>query len=137
MKPGAKPVAKQRPVPIHMQGPYPHAGPVEGEDRRVFEGWNIAEHARGWVHNVVLTKKKWDEKAVRLNIDTMTMEKAVEVTHFPIPTAEQLRHKFLGSERFTAIDLNHAFHQLRLDDESKDLFKFTTPFGLVIGAHTA
>ena len=76
---------------------------------------------------MVLTKKKWNEKAIRLNIDTRTMEKYMDVTHFPIPTSEQLRHQFLGSDRYTVLDLNHAFHQLKLADNSKDLFKFTTP----------
>ena len=71
------------------------------------------------------------------------MEKYVDVTHFPIPTPEQLRHQFLGSDRFSVLDLNDSFHQLRLADNSKDLFKFTTPFGLfrfnrlVMGAHAA
>ena len=71
------------------------------------------------------------------------MEKYVDVTHFPIPTPEQLRHQLKGSDRFSTLDLNHAFHQLRLADKSKDLFKFTTPYGLyrfnrlVMGAHAA
>ena len=51
-------------------------------------------------------------------------------THFPIPTADQLRHEFAGSDRYSVIDLNHAFHQLELDEESRQLFVFTTPFGL-------
>ena len=51
-------------------------------------------------------------------------------THFPMPTPEQLRHEFNGSDRFSVLDLNHAFHQLELDEESKKLFVFTTPFGL-------
>ena len=80
MKTGARPVAqKQRPIPIHMMDllkdkidEFLKAG--------VLEGPLGSEHARGWVHNVVLTKKKWDEKAIRLNLDTKTMEKAVEVT---------------------------------------------------------
>ena len=50
---------------------------------------------------MVLTKKKWSEKAIRLNIDTRAMEMYVDVTHFPIPTPEQLRHQFLGSDRFS------------------------------------
>ena len=39
--------------------------------------------------------------------------------------------------------MNHVFHQLELTDSSKDLFKFTTPYGLfwfkrlVMGAHAA
>ena len=92
---------------------------------------------------MVLTKKKWNEKVIRLNLDTQAMEKYVDVTHFPIPMPVQLRHQFYGSDRFSVLDLNHAFHQLKLADDSKDLFKFTTPFGLyrfnrlVMGAHAA
>ena len=41
-----------------------------------------------------------------------------------------MRHQFRGSNRFTVLDLNHAFHQLKLADKSKDLFRFTTLYGL-------
>ena len=51
-------------------------------------------------------------------------------THFPIPTSEQLRHEFGGSDGFLVLDLNHAFHQMELDQECQKLFVFTTPFGL-------
>ena len=139
----AKPIAqKQRPIPINMMEPLKQKLD-EFVAAGIIEGPLDSEHARGWVHNVVLTKKKWDAKAIRLNIDTRNMEAVVQKTHFPIPTAEQLRHEFAGSDRFTTLDLNHAFHQLRLDEASQDLFKFTTPFGLyrfkrlVMGAHTA
>lgn len=54
----------------------------------------------------------------------------VKQTHFPIPTYDQLRHEFQGLDRFSALDLNHAFHQLEIDEESRKLFVFTTPFGL-------
>ena len=47
--------------------------------------------------------------------------------HFPIPISEQLRHEFLGSDRFISLDLNPAFHQLPIDEESRRLFVFTTP----------
>ena len=143
MKEGAQPVAqRQRPVPVHLMKPL-REKLDEFLKEGVIEGPLGSEQARGWVHNIVLTKKKWDDKAVRLNIDTRAMEKYAEVPHFPIPTAEQLRHKFLGSDRFTVVDLNHAFHQFRLTESSKDLFKFTTPYGLfrynrlVMGAHAA
>ena len=71
------------------------------------------------------------------------MERFADVPHFPIPAAEQLRHKFLVSDHYSTLDMNHAFHQLELRDSSKDLFKFTTPYGLfrfnrlVMGAHGA
>ena len=83
----------------------------------------------GNIHNV-----KCDDKAIRLYIDTRAMERFDDVRHFPIPTAQQLRYKFLESDRYSTLDMNHAFHQLELRDSSKDLFKFTT---LVMGAHGA
>ena len=43
---------------------------------------------------------------------------------------EQLRHELGDSDRFSKLDLTNAFHQFELDDESKDLFKFTTPQGI-------
>ena len=41
-----------------------------------------------------------------------------------------MRHQFAGSDRYSVIDLNHAFHKLELDEDSRQLFVFTTPFGL-------
>jgi hypothetical protein len=60
-----------------------------------------------------------------------------------MPTSEDLRHRFKGSDRFSVIDMNHAFHQFPLDEESKNLFVFYTPWRLyryemlVMGVHTA
>ena len=58
------------------------------------------------------------------------MKDAVKKTHFPIPTPQELRHNFAGSDRFSVIDLNHAFHQFRMDEASQELFVFYTPWGL-------
>ena len=58
------------------------------------------------------------------------MADVIKIPHFPIPTPEQLRHKFSGGDRFSVLDLKHAFHQFEIDEESRKLFVFTTPFGL-------
>ena len=79
---------------------------------------------------MVLTKKSWDSTRIRMNLDMRSMGDTGLQTHFPIPTADQLRHKFAGSDRYSIINLNHAFHQLELDKESRQLFVFTTPFVL-------
>jgi hypothetical protein len=143
MDPNTKPVQqKQRKVALHfiprlkkhlaeLQGAGVVSGPLKSED------------ATGWVSNPVITAKKWDDQAIRVNLDLRNMEKAVKPTHFPMPTAEDLRHRFKGSDRFSVVDCNHAFHQFPLDDESKNLFVFYTPWGLyryktlVMGVHTA
>ena len=97
-----------------------------------------SEHATGWVSNVVITAKKYDASGgeeedrskIRVNLDMRQMEQAVKMVHLPIPTCDQLRHKFEGGDRYSVIDLNHAFHQFKIDEESSKLFVFTTPFGL-------
>ena len=108
----------------------------------VIEGTLGTDKTTGWVHNVVLTGKKWDSKAIRLNLDTRMMKKVEVPAQYIIPTLEQLRHRLLWSNIYSIVDLNDAFHQFPLD-ESKELFKFTTPFGiynyhrLVMRAHPA
>ena len=143
IKEGVSPVTqKLRPVPVSMMDPLKAKLDMYVKEG-VIEGPLGADQATGWVHNVVLTGKKWDPKAIRLNLDTRMMKKAVVPAQYPIPTPEQLRHKFLGSNRYSIVDLNDAFHQFPLDEESKELFKFTTPYGiykyhrLVMGAHPA
>jgi len=63
-----------------------------------------------------------DNQKIRVNLDTRHMADAVKATHFPIPTPQELRHNFLGSDRFSVVDLNRAFHKFEMDEESKNLF---------------
>ena len=108
---GTKPVTqKLRQVPIHLMEPlklqldqFVKAGVIEGPLG--------AEHATGWVHNVVISAKRWDKRKIRLNLDTRPMKNAIKKNGFYIPTVEQIRHHFSGSDRFTTLDLNFAFHQ--------------------------
>ena len=143
MDPQVKPTQqKQRKVALHFI-PRLKKHLEELKAAGVVSGPLKSEDATGWVSNPVITAKKWDEQAIRVNLDLRNMEKAVRPTHFPMPTSEELRHKFKGSDRFSLIDLNHAFHQFPLDEESKNLFVFYTPWGLyrydtlVMGVHTA
>ena len=93
------------------------SGPLDSED------------ANGWISNPVITGKLWDSDQIRVNLDLREMERAVLPSHFPMPTAEDLRHQFAGSNKFSRVDLNHAYHQFPLDEESKRLFVFYTPWG--------
>lgn len=105
----------------------------------VIEGPLGSEHATGWVSNVVIQAKNYElgdesveagKSNIRVTLDTRLMNDAVKTVHFPIPTSEELRHEFNGSDRYSVIDLNHCFHQFEMDEESHDLFVFITPQGL-------
>ena len=131
VRPGVKPIAqRQRPVPLHYMKPLKEHIEMLLKEGIIEGPLGTEEATEGWVHNVVITAKGWDSSKIRMNLDTKQMADAVKNVHFPIPTPEQLRHQFLGSDRFTTVDMNHAFHQFKIDEESSKLFKFTTPFGL-------
>ena len=88
-----------------------------------------SEWARGWIHNPVITDKR-DGKDIRLTLDTRTMADAVKTSHFPIPTSQELRHNFSGSDRFSKLDMNHSFFQFPMDEETQKLYVFYTTKGL-------
>ena len=125
-----KPVQqKRRPIALHYQDKF-KAHIEELKRAGVVSGPLKSESAGGWIHNVVITQKSWTSKKIRVNLDTRPMKDAVKTTHFPIPTPQELRHNFAGSDRYSVVDLNHAFHQFALDKESQELFVFYTPWGL-------
>ena len=134
VKDDVKPVAqKQRPVAHHFMEPLKqHLSELLDGD--VIEGPLGSEHATGWVSNVVITAKKYTpgdrQSGIRITLDARCMQDAVKMVHFPIPTVEQLHHQLQGSDRFSVVDMTHSFHQLKIDEESRKLFVFTTPFGL-------
>ena len=120
---------KDRPIAIHLKDKFKkHIEELKGVG--VVEGPLKSEEATGWISNVVITAKKWDTDKIRVNLDTRHMGDAIKQTHFPIPTVEQLRHNFAGSDRFTSLDMNHASHQFEMDEDSKQLYVFRTPWGL-------
>ena len=93
------------------------------------------EWAKGWICNPVITGKKWDKERIRVNLDTRTMKDAVKTSKFPIPTVAELRHEFRGSDRYSVLDMNHAFHQFSMTEESKKLFVFYTPWASTPSTH--
>ena len=94
-----------------------------------------------WIHNIVITVKKWSPDKIRMNLDARPMKRVVKLLHYHIPTPHELRHEFQGSDRFSIVDFNHTFHQFAMDKESRNLFTFHTPWGLhrlntlVMGTH--
>ena len=130
VKDNAKPITqKLRPVPINLM-----AKLKENLDNFVEEGILEGplgpEHGTGWLHNIVIAAKKWDPSKIRITLDTRALNKVLQKGEYPIPTAEQLRHNFGKSDRFSSIDCNHAFFQFELDEETQKLFYAISPYGI-------
>ena len=75
---------------------------------------------------------KQDSGDLRLCVDLREANKAVKRTLFPIPTLEDVSDKIVseGAVLFSKIDLKKGYHQLELDNDSRDITTFRTPKGI-------
>ena len=129
--PAVKPVQqKERRIALHYKERFKdHIDELKAAG--VVEGPLTSKSAHsGWISNPVITAKSYSDKRIRVKLDTRPMSEAVKQSHFPMPTPNELRHEFHGSDRFSTLDCNHAFHQFELSNKSKDLYCFYTPWGL-------
>ena len=60
----------------------------------------------------------------------VTINPHIKQNRHPIPVIEDLSHKLSGEERFTELDLSHAYTQLELDEDLKKLTTVNTHMGL-------
>ena len=90
----------------------------------VIEGPIEIEEPGTYISNLVITDKKWDPsgKQIRLTLDCQAVNRDIYHTHEPIPTSEELRHQFAGSDRFSVLDLTNCFHQFEIEEEARKLF---------------
>ena len=56
--------------------------------------------------------------------------RAIKRTRHVIPTVEESRHDLNGDRIFSKLDLANRFHQLELDEESRNITTFSTHMGL-------
>ena len=96
----------------------------------LIEGPLDTEYPVEWVSIMLFNSKKWDPSCICLTLDTRMMMDVIKQADFPIPKSEQSRQEFIGSERFTVLNMNHAFHQMEFDKEFQQLFIFNTPVRL-------
>jgi len=86
-----------------------------------------------WVSRIVPVPRKIEGSStpgIRLTIDWRNVNKGLKQVHHHMPTVEQLRYDLNGAQLFSHLDLRDAFSQLQLDEDSKKLTTFATPWGL-------
>ena len=66
----------------------------------------------------------------RLVVDYRQLNKNIEFESIPLPDIHSAFHYFTKAKIFTIMDLNQAFHQIPLAEESKHLTAFAVPFNL-------
>ena len=121
-----RPVAQK-----HRRVPFRLRDKLEAELQRL-EAANVIERvesATDWVSPIFIAPKK-DSTDIRMCVDMVEPNRAIKRIRHVIPTVDELRHDISGAKVFSKLDLNHGFHQLELDEDSRDITTSSTHVGL-------
>ena len=94
-----------------------------------------------WISPMVVVPKPTGD--VRVCIDMRLANTAIIRDNYPIPTLEELCQDMHGSVIFSKLDLKMGYHQLELDEKSRNITTFIHSDGLsrwkvlIMGANTA
>ncbi len=80
--------------------------------------------ASPWVSPIVVIQKKLG--AIRMCVDLREANKAVVTDSYPLPHIEEMLFLLRGATVFSTIDLESAYFQLPLHEESRDMTAFIT-----------
>lgn len=132
-----KPVRQpQRPIAIHLRDVV-EKELLKQEVAGVIERVEAHHGLTPWVSNLVVVSKgkpvnskcgsstlqssDSKELEVRLTCDSRELNKAIKRTRYPTKTLEDIVYLVNGSKIFSKLDIVKAFHQLELDEESRNL----------------
>lgn len=86
------------------------------------------DSATDWISPVVISPKK-NSKEIKMCVDMVEPNRKIKRTRHIVPTVEELRHDLNGDKIFSKLDLANGFHQLKLDEESRNITTFSTHLG--------
>lgn len=120
----AKPVARRaRTIPAPLEEEVVRKLKAAVEDGII----EATEEFSGWQHALVVAFKKSGE--ARLCVDLRPLNKYVVRQPQPFPTFEEMSALFEGATVFSKIDIQDAFYQIELDENSRHLTTFATGIG--------
>lgn len=98
---------------------YALRGPVERAlEQMVRDGILTPVATSDWATPIVPVVKK--DGSIRVCADyKLTLNKCLEVDHYPLPKVDDLLTKLHGGDKFTKLDLSQAYAQFELDDSKK------------------
>ena len=125
--PSVKPaVQPHRRIPFHMRKR------VEAEIKRL-EELDIIEKVEGptpWVSPIVAMPKPKKPEEIRICVDMRLPNQAIKRTRHVMPTLDDILMRLNGATVFSKLDLNSGYHQLELDESSRNITTFSTHVGL-------
>ena len=124
--PQAKPVAQS-----HRRIPFSLRDKVEQKIKEL-EDLDVIEEIEGptpWVSPIVCTPKP-KSGDIRMCVDMRVVNQHIARERHLTPTLSELMAEVSGTTYFSKLDLNSGYHQLELDEESRNLTVFSSHIGL-------
>ena len=103
---------------------------VENEIQKLLVRYfiNLVTSSPKWVSPSVCVPKKNGD--IRLCVDMRKVNIAIIRNYYPIPTLDEILYLVIGAKIFSKLDLAQGYHQIVLDEKSRDIRTFSTPQGL-------
>ena len=79
-----------------------------------------------WVSSLVTVVKP---DKLRVCIDQKNLNQYIKVSHYPLPTIDDLFLELSNAKVFSVVDAKNGFWHVHLDERSSYLITFNTPFG--------
>ena len=129
VEPGFKPTQPQfHNTPIHYKEELSKHLQFLREEGAMTDIDPSESHAYDCVMNTVITDKKGGQ--IRMNLDTTPWNPGMRRTKFHVQTPQEIRHELKEAKIFTEMDMAWAYHQLPIDEETKERSIFQTHEGL-------
>lgn len=111
--------------------PFPLQDEVNAElNRMVKEGVLTPVKYSKWATPIRIVKK--DDGSLRICGDyRATVNVAIDVDRYPLPTSAEAFVKLSGGHIFSKLDLKQAYTQLKVDSDTAELLTLNTPLGLM------
>ena len=88
----------------------------------------VSHNPTEWVSPLVVVPKT--DGDIRICVDMRRANSAIEREGHPIPTIKEVLYDLNGSTVFSKLDLKWGFHQVELDERSREMTTFVTHRGL-------
>ncbi|XP_055584741.1 uncharacterized protein K02A2.6-like [Uranotaenia lowii] len=111
--------------------PIPLQPKVERELQKLLEQ-DIIEPAPSdspWISRLVVRPKPGNNDEIRICVDMRDDNKAIVPQHHPLPIFDEIIPHLNDCKYFSKIDLNKAFHQVELGEESRPITTFASHNG--------
>ena len=136
-------------IPVYQKNyrlPYSQKEEVDNQVKNLLENDLIEPSSSNFNSPIILVPKKGNTNKWRMCIDYRLVNKKLIADKYPLPRIDEILDSLGRSKYFSVLDLHSGFHQIPIEESSRDITSFSTnqgsfrykvlPFGLNISPNS-